>query len=77
MWVVKLDENGNIQWQKCLGGSSGDWANSIQQTTDGGYIVAGGTSSNNGDVSGWHKGHDKYGVCPDMWIVKLDKDGNL
>jgi len=39
-WIVKLDETGNIQWQICLGGSLFDAANSIQQTKDGGYIVA-------------------------------------
>lgn len=35
-----------IQWQKSLGGSGNDYANSIQQTADGGYIVVGYTSSN-------------------------------
>ena len=43
-----------IQWQKCLGGSLGDFAESIQQTKDGGYIVAGVTFSNDGDVFGNH-----------------------
>jgi hypothetical protein len=41
-----------IQWQKCLGGTSDDWAYSIQPTTDGGYILAGSTGSYNGDVKG-------------------------
>ena len=40
-WIVKLDTNGNIVWQKSLGGSDDDEAYSIQQTTDGGFIVAG------------------------------------
>jgi hypothetical protein len=31
-WVVKLDSIGNIQWQKCLGGSDFEIANSIEQT---------------------------------------------
>ena len=53
-WVVKLDSSGNIQWQKCLGGTGNDYANSVQQTTDGGYIVAGYTISNDGDVTGNH-----------------------
>jgi len=69
-WVVKLDGNGNIQWQKCLGGSTHDAPFSIQQTSDGGYIVAGCTYSNDGDVSGNH-GKD------DFWVVKLDSDGNI
>jgi len=49
---VKLDDAGAIQWQKSLGGSLGDFAYSIQQTSDGGYVVAGESGSNNGDVSG-------------------------
>ena len=69
-WVVKLDAAGNIQWQKCLGGSEYDYAFSIRQTTEGGFIVAGGSNSNDGDVSGNH-GSD------DFWIVKLDPVGNI
>jgi hypothetical protein len=63
-WIVKLDAGGNLVWQKSLGGSREDFARSIQQTADGGYIVAGESESNNGDVSGNHGGSD-------YWIVKL------
>ena len=70
-WVVKLDTTGNLQWQKSLGGSNDDGANSIQQTNDRGYIVAGFTGSNDGDVTGNHGGNFDY------WIVKLDSSGNL
>jgi hypothetical protein len=69
-WVVKLDATGNLQWQRLLGGSEYDFANSIQQTTDGGYIVAGGSASADGDVTGNHGGED-------YWVVKLDATGNL
>ena len=58
-----------IQWQKSLGGSDSDVANSIIQTNDGGYIVAGFSASNDGDVSGNH------GVY-DCWIVKLSPDSS-
>ncbi len=44
-WVIKLDAKGNVQWRKTYGGKYGDKANSIQQTSDGGYIVAGMTGS--------------------------------
>ena len=67
-WVVKLDGAGNIQWQKCLGGTSYDQAFSIQQTADGGYVVAGWSYSNDGDVTGNHGGDD-------YWVVKLDTAG--
>src|SRR3989338_11074850 len=41
VWVLKLGPDGTIEWQKTYGGTSSDWANSVQQTSDGGYIVAG------------------------------------
>jgi hypothetical protein len=69
-WVVKLGVSGNLQWQKCLGGTVNDAANSIQQTTDGGYIIAGNSVSNNGDVTGNHGAND-------YWVVKLDISGNI
>lgn len=68
-WIVKLSSNGLIQWQKCLGGTSSDMAKTIQQTTDGGYIIGGHTRSNNGDVSGNH------GTTYDIWIVKMSSSG--
>src|SRR6185503_6006122 len=61
-WIVKLDVNSTVQWQKCLGGTYDDMAYSIQQTSDGGYIVAGCSESNNGDVTGNHGNFD-------YWIV--------
>ncbi|MFP5039881.1 T9SS type A sorting domain-containing protein [Parasediminibacterium sp. JCM 36343] len=69
-WVIKLDNAGSLQWQKTLGGTSTDWAYSIQQAADGGYIVAGSAMSNDGDVSGNHGDYD-------YWVVKLDSTGIL
>lgn len=74
-WVVKLNNAGAIQWQKALGGSEADVAWSVQLTNDGGYVVAGYASSNNGDVSG---NHTAMGVgWSDYWVVKLSSAGNL
>ena len=47
-------------WDKTYGGSSNDVANSIQQTSDGGYIVAGKTRSNDGDVSDGNNGENDF-----------------
>lgn len=69
-WVVKLDTIGNIEWQKTYGGSNTDEANSIQQTADGGYIVAGSTRSDDWDVE---NSHYKW----DLWILKLDATGEI
>ena len=68
--VVKLNSSGDIEWQKCLGGTSWDEAYSIQQTSNSGFIVAGKTNSNNGDVSGNHGGDD-------YWVVKLNSLGDI
>jgi hypothetical protein len=51
-WIVKLDNNGALLWQKSLGGSDDDEAKSIQQTNDGGYIICGMTASSDGDLTG-------------------------
>jgi hypothetical protein len=69
-WIVKLDAAGSIQWQNSFGGSGDEQAFSIQQTTDGGYITAGVSASNDGDVTGNHGGED-------YWIVKLSNAGNI
>lgn len=69
-WVVKLNNLGVIQWQKTLGGSNVDFACSVQQTSDGGYIGISGTESNDGDVSGNHGNRD-------FWIVKLTNDETI
>jgi len=70
LWVFKLDPSGNMIWQNALGGSSGESARSVQQTTDGGYLIVGTTSSNDGDVSASNGGSD-------FWFVKLNSAGSL
>jgi hypothetical protein len=68
-WVVKLDSGGNIEWQKALGGSDVDNGKAIEQTTDGGYILTGySTSANSGDVG------QNHNSC-DAWVAKLDPSG--
>jgi hypothetical protein len=69
-WIVKLDQYLNIEWQKCLGGSSNDIANRINLTFDGGYIISGETYSDDGDVS------NNY-APPNFWIVKLNFIGDI
>ncbi|MBL7806605.1 MAG: T9SS type A sorting domain-containing protein [Saprospiraceae bacterium] len=69
-WVIKLDQNGILQWQKCLGGSSWDELWSVQQTADGGYIAVGRAGSNDGDVTGWQG-------ALDFWVVKLSPTGDI
>jgi len=68
-WLLKIAENGSIAWNKTYGGSADDVATSIAQTTDGGYIIAGYSRSDDGDVSGNEGFHD-------YWILKVDANGN-
>jgi hypothetical protein len=75
IWIVKIDSDGNIQWQKSLGGTDEDEAADVQQTTDGGYIVAGSVKSNDGDVIGTHPG--PVIATNDYWLVKLDNSGSI
>ncbi|PVW16340.1 hypothetical protein DDV96_03520 [Marixanthomonas spongiae] len=69
-WLIKLSSAGSLSWEKALGGSNSDLCYDVQQTTDTGYIAAGWSNSNDGDVS------NNYGNY-DYWIVKLDSSGNL
>lgn len=64
IWVVKFNSSGTLEWQKSFGGTSFEYAYSIAETTDGGYILSGATNSNDGDVSGNHGGVD-------VWVIKL------
>ena len=72
-WVVKLSSSGAIEWQKALGGSLNDYATCVIQADDGGYVVSGTSSSNDGDVSG----HHGLTTSSDAWIIKLDSLGNI
>jgi len=69
-WVLKLSSNGDIEWEKTLGGSGSEFGYAIEQTADGGYYVAGGSQSSNGDVSG------NYGGV-DYWVVRLSPTGDI
>jgi len=75
IWVIKLDFEGNIIWQNCLGGLYGEHARNIFTTSDGGFMVVGSTSSDDGDVEGYN-GIDT-GIYDDVWLAKLDSLGNL
>ena len=63
-WVLKLNAVGDIEWQKAFGGTSADYGYCLQQTSEGGYVVAGSTNS-----------FGKGGA--DLWIIKLNKVGEI
>jgi len=63
-WLIKVDQNKNPQWSKTYGGTQKDTANSLVQTNDGGYLLAGTTAS-------FGLGNSSF------WLVKVDPLGNL
>jgi hypothetical protein len=69
IWVLKLDSQGNVQWQRTFGSSLFDWGHHVVQTSDGGYIVVGATSFGLGFLGG--------GWAYDSWVLKLDSQGNI
>lgn len=73
IWIVKLDSAGNVEWDRFLGGDHRERYPHIDTTYDGGYIVAGETSSMEGDISVKVSGNRAL----DGWVVKLDSAGNI
>jgi len=63
IWLLKADSQGNEEWNQTFGGLSQDIGNSVQQTTDGGFIITG---------RHWTGGND----FQDLWIIKTDSQGN-
>ncbi|QNJ97149.1 T9SS type A sorting domain-containing protein [Constantimarinum furrinae] len=72
MWIVKVDSDGQIEWQNTIGGSGDDYASVVQQTLDGGYIVLAGSDSN---ISGDKTENSRGGL--DFWILKLNSSGSI
>ncbi len=78
-WVVRLDESGNLLWQKSLGGSRNDVFTDAVALGDGDFICIGQTESDNGDVSGLHSSvvDGEYVAKPDLWAVRISSSGSV
>jgi len=70
VWLIKIDDSGNLIWEKTFGGSEFDAAQSVRPTKDGGFLLAGNSKSNDFDLT-QNSGEN------DIWILKTDANGNL
>jgi hypothetical protein len=71
-WIVKIDEMGNIKWDKTIGGSKTEFLSNIKTISGGGFLVSGWSESN---MSGDKKENSKGNY--DYWIVKIDEMGSI
>jgi hypothetical protein len=62
VYIVKTDASGDTVWTRLIGGSGYDWGTSVQQTSDGGYVIAGVTFS--------------YGAGGDVYLIRMDATGD-
>jgi hypothetical protein len=69
-WIVKIDLQGNIIWDRIIGGNFGETIWSGFGTSDGGVVAYGWTDSDDGDVSQY------YGLS-DAWMIKLSSEGEI
>ncbi len=73
IWLLRLDDSGNLLWEKTYGSSQADVAISIANTPDGGLILLGATNGSDGDVP-FHYG-DIFAL--DWLVIKTDSLGNV
>jgi hypothetical protein len=72
-WIVKLDSSGRQLWSRIYGGALNDGFSRIVTTNDGGFLAAGSSNSNDGDVHN----HHPPATASDLWIAKVDSIGML
>ena len=80
--LVKMNTNGEVEWNRCYGGNKNDSFSNVIELPDG-YLFGGHSSSSDGDLqgAGYHPGH-WYGqphmpLTSDIWLLRTDLDGNV
>jgi len=63
VYLIKTDANGDTLWTRTYGGTNWDYSRSVKQTSDGGYIITGGTWS--------------FGDSIQVYLIKTDANGNV
>ncbi|SMC91099.1 hypothetical protein, partial [Moheibacter sediminis] len=72
IWILKLNNDGNLEWQKSIGGSRGEGIQEIQTTLDGGYVVGGYTLSTDG-----HFEENASKGEQDKFLLKINSTGDI
>lgn len=70
IWVMKISESGTVLWKKNFGGSNDDLSSQVSETSDGGFLILGSTSSDDFNVS-YNNGFQ------DIWFLKINSQGIL
>ncbi|WP_181899480.1 hypothetical protein [Flagellimonas nanhaiensis] len=70
VWLIKIDDSGNLLWERTFGGTGFDAARGLSTTSDGGFVLAGNSKSLDGDASESNGEND-------LWVIKTDAQGNL
>jgi hypothetical protein len=71
IFLLKLSNTGVVEWNKTIGGGNNDYGNDLIQTSDGGYLITGGTASNDGDFNGLNQG------IVNIVLTKISPNGEL
>lgn len=71
-WILKLDQKGEVEWQKTYGGAGDDQLQSVLQSKDGNYLLAGSSSSGTGGNK-----NASNGKGSDFWLIKIDPIGEI
>ena len=72
-WIINIDSEGVIMWQKTIGGEGLDVLTSVNNTDDGGFILGGWSDSN---ISG-EKTENARNFSADYWLLKIDSMGSI
>lgn len=70
LWLIKITPDGDLIWEKTFGGSSFDVGRAIVKTQDSGFLIAGSSRSQDGDLSENHGQND-------AWVLKVNESGNI
>ena len=71
-WIVRINDYGDFNWQKCFGGSNSEYFARVFQDNQRKIYLLGDADSSDGDIS-----YDPYPGSTDFWIVKIDSSGNI